>query len=96
MLKDITHKSFESIVGETVELKAGDASFQAAVESVSLLRQNSGPGRQPFSVELQAHDATNHGQQMYQLSHPDLGELSLFLVPVGPGERGMCYEIIFN
>ena len=96
MLKDITHKSFESIVGETVELKAGDASFQAVVETVSLLRQNSGPGRQPFSVELQAHEDVSHGQQMYQLSHPGLGELNLFMVPVGPGKRGMCYEIVFN
>ncbi len=96
MLEDITHKSFESLVGETVGLKAGDARFQANVESVRLLGQNPGQGRQSFSVELQAHDATNHGQQIYQLSHPDLGDLSLFLVPMGPGERGMCYEIIFN
>jgi hypothetical protein len=96
MLEKITHKSFESIVGETVDLKAGDVSFRADVESVNLLRQNPGQGRQSFSVELQAHDATNHGQQMYQLSHPNLGDLSLFLVPVGPGESGMCYEIVFN
>lgn len=96
MLEGITHKSFESIVGETVELKAGEASFQATVESVSLLRQSPGQERKPFSVVLQAHDVHNHGQQMYQLSHPDLGVLSLFLVPIGPGEASMRYEIVFN
>jgi len=96
MLEGITHQSFESIIGETVDLKAGGVSFQADVESVSLLRQNASQGRQPFSVELQTHDTSNRGQQMYQLSHPKLGELSLFLVPVGQGEHGMCYEIVFN
>jgi len=96
MLKGVTHESFESIVGQTVGLKTGDTSFQADVKSVRLLRQNPSQERQPFSVELQAHDTENHGQQMYQLSHPDLGDLSLFLVPVGPGDGGMCYEIVFN
>jgi hypothetical protein len=66
------------------------------VEAVNLLRQNPGLERQPFSVILQACDTENHGQQSYQLTHPDLGVLSLFLVPVGPGEAGMRYEIVFN
>ncbi len=96
MLEEITHQSFESIVGETIDLKAGDDSFQAKVEAVSLLRTSSGQRRQPFSVELQAENAYNHGQQVYELSHPDLGVLSLFLVPLGPGKEGMRYEIVFN
>jgi len=96
MLEKITHESFEALVGETLNLKAGETSFQADVESVTLLRENPGQGRRSFSVLLQAHDASNHGQQMYQISHPDLGELDLFLVPVGPGEKGMNYELVFN
>jgi len=96
MLENINHKTFESLIGETVELKAGDVGFQAEIESVSLLRQNPGLARQPFSVELQAKEPISHGQQMYRLSHPKLGELELFLVPVGPGKHGMCYEIVFN
>jgi len=96
MLEKITHKSFESIVSETVELRAGELNFRADVETVSILRKDSRQERQPFSVVLQAHDLDNHGQQMYQLSHPGLGELHLFLVPIGPGESGMRYEIIVN
>ena len=96
MLEEITHKSFESIVSETVELRAGEFSFRADVESVDLLRKSSGQERDAFSVVLQAHDLDNHGQQMYQLSHPGLGDLTLFMVPIGPGESGMRYEIIFN
>jgi len=96
MLEKITHQSFEAIVGETVGLNSGEVSFQAEVESVTLLRQNPDQQRQPFSVVLQALDDSNHGQQIYQLKHPDLGDLSLFLVPIRPGENGMRYEIVFN
>ena len=96
MLEGITHKSFESIVGETVDLQAGETGFQANVEAVNLLRQYPGQERQPFSIVLQSHDAVNHGQQMYKLSHPGLGDLNLFLVPVEAGERGIVYEIVFN
>jgi hypothetical protein len=96
MLEDITHESFESIVGTTVDLSAGEVSFQADVQEVSLLRQNPGQERPPFSVVLQAHDANNHGQQIYQMSHSDLGDLSLFLVPIGPDENRMRYEAVFN
>jgi len=96
MLEQITHESFEPLVGQTVELQAGDIRFRAEVERVTLLRKNAGQTRIPFSVELQAPDATNHGQQTYRLSHPELGELDLFLVPVGLGERGIRYEIVFN
>lgn len=96
MQQQITHQSFESIVGETIDLQAGDLSFRAKVESVQLLENHADLQRQPFSVVLQAENAANHGQQLYQLSHPAIGEQSLFLVPIGPGEEGMCYEIVFN
>ena len=96
MLENITHQTFEALLGESVELKSEDAGFRATVKSVRLLQQNPGHGRQPFSVELETPDAENRGQRMYQLSHPDLGDLSLFMVPMGPGEQGMVYEIVFN
>jgi hypothetical protein len=96
MLNDITHETFKSIIGESLDLRAGEVAFQAQVEEVSLLRPNPESGQQPFSVLLQAQDMANHGQQIYLVRHEALGELSLFLVPVGPGTAGMRYEIIFN
>lgn len=96
MLEGITHKSFESIIGETVDLQAGEVKFQAEVEAVSMLLQSPGQERQPFSVLLQAHNASNHGQNTYRLSHTGLGELDLFLVPIGMGKDGIRYEVVFN
>lgn len=96
MHKDLTHKVFESILGQTVELNSGGDCFKARVDNVSLLRQNPGQERQPFSVELLADDRDDHEQQIYVLSHPDIGEASLFAVPLGPEKEGMRYQIVFN
>ena len=96
MQNRITHKLFESILGETVELKTGTVGFRAKIESVDLLRQNPGHERESFSVELIADDSDDHGQQIYVLSHPLLGEASLFTVPLGLEKAGMRYQIIFN
>ncbi|OXM85710.1 DUF6916 family protein [Paenibacillus rigui] len=35
-------------------------------------------------------------QQMYRLQHEQLGELDLFVVPIGREQDGFKYEIAFN
>jgi len=35
-------------------------------------------------------------QGLYKLCHPRMSECELFLVPIGPDERGMRYQAIFS
>ena len=35
-------------------------------------------------------------QGTYPLEHPSMGEMQLFIVPIGRDERGFQYEVIFN
>lgn len=35
-------------------------------------------------------------QRLYELSHAGMGNVELFLVPVGPDETGMQYEAAFS
>lgn len=35
-------------------------------------------------------------QQIFTLKHATMGELEIFLVPIGPDADGMCYEAVFN
>jgi len=65
---------------ELVEVKEGN--FSPRVENFSLLFR--GP-MSPFFP-----------QGMYRLIHPKLGELGIFLVPMGPNGGGMEYEAVFN
>lgn len=53
---------------------------------------SAGLSREPFSLLFAVQGDINLQQQTYQVSHEQLGELPLFLVPVGPGQL----ESIFN
>ena len=35
-------------------------------------------------------------QQIYRMAHAQLGEIELFIVPVGISEAGYSYEAVFN
>jgi hypothetical protein len=35
-------------------------------------------------------------QGTFTLDHPEMGEIMLFMVPVGREERGFRYEVVFN
>ena len=53
--------------------------------------------RVPFSLLFHDADASRFlPQQIVSLRHPDLGELELFIVPLGPDERGMRYEAVIS
>jgi hypothetical protein len=57
------------------------------------------PGGAPteaFSLFLDGPMKPVLPQSIYNVSHPDLGELSLFLVPVARTKTGIQYEVAFN
>ena len=35
-------------------------------------------------------------QQTYELAHHEMGEMYLFIVPIGQDQRGIRYEAVFN
>ncbi len=48
-----------------------------------------------FSLIFQCPDAVQP-QRIYALSHPHLGEVPLFLVPLQQKRDGVVYEAVFN
>ena len=50
---------------------------------------------QAFSVIFRGQDKPALEQQIYQIKHDTLGDMELFIVPVGPDDKGMCYEAVF-
>lgn len=54
-------------------------------------------GRVPFSLVFHAAERDRHWpQQTFTLRHDELGEFSLFMVPLGPDDRGMQYQAVIN
>jgi hypothetical protein len=49
-----------------------------------------------FSVLFKGPESPWLQQGIYALKHPRMGELSLFMVPLGPREGGMIYQAVFS
>jgi len=57
---------------------------------------NEPSGMERFSVFFYGPGDLMLPQGTFALEHPSMGELLLFMVPVGRDERGFRYEVVFN
>jgi len=96
-LADINDVSvFRGHVGSQFRIEVGPDEFVAA-ELVEAEALNTGPrseefSREPFSLLFEVDGSIDLPQQTYPVHHETLGELPLFLVPLGAGKS----ESIFN
>ena len=99
MIEKLTIDDFKSRLGETftIHLDSGEA-YGLVLESVKDLGEAALPdGRRPFSLELTNPRKDAYlPQQIYLLEHPQLGGLELFIVPLGPVQHAMRYEVVFG
>ena len=100
MLEKLTIDSFTPHVGSSFHLEAeGLQSMELTLESVDPVGQEPKPDEQrqrPFSLLFLGPLEPTLPQQMVPLRHAVMGGLDLFLVPLGPNEKGMIYEAVFN
>ncbi len=90
---------FIDVVGQDFDVAAGDGHVLRLVQATES-GEVAGPGpegqvRQQFSLVFLGTSDPMLTQGTYRLSHPRLGELELFLVPLGPVPDGMQYEAAF-
>jgi hypothetical protein len=93
------HTSFRIHVGDDAAVAAeGLAPLEAELIEVSEMGSDpqEGTGRRPFSIVFRAPPDSVLPQGIYPVEHPELGTLSLFLVPIGPDRVGMRYEAVFT
>jgi uncharacterized protein DUF6916 len=99
MLQDLTPASFEAHLNTPFQVHYGDsAPLEIVLSEVRLLEPHPGPRAQPFSLYFLGPGSPVLRQHTFKLTHEPLGELDLFLVPVGPHPKkgGMLYEAVFN
>ncbi len=53
-------------------------------------------GREAFSIVFRGNSELILEQQIYRINNDTLGDMELFIVPVGPDDKGMCYEAVFS
>lgn len=97
MLENLTVKTFEKLVGQPMQLSNGREERAAVLIQARAGQSGASGFREPFSLLIRADMADGYWPQgNYFLSHPELGELELFMVPIGPDAEGMRYEISFS
>ena len=101
-LAELTHADFTACLGESFRLHGPESrSYELELTSAQLLsRDNSLASslrkRDPFALIFHLSDGSYLPQQIYSLEHARLGELDIFLVPIGPDKKGMRFEAIFT
>ena len=95
------HDAFSRHVGESFVLRPPEEPPVEVelVEARALAAQDTDDGsvrRSPFSLLFRANGASDLPQHTYRLEHAALGDLDLFLVPIGPDAVGMRFEAVFS
>ncbi|MGH6614343.1 DUF6916 family protein [Sphingomonas sp.] len=91
-------ENFERHIGTTFVMtdEAGQATDLVLTEA-SALGSSLGAGqRAQFSVLFKSSEATIRPQAIYLLSHAEMGDMTLFLVPVAQDKAGVSYEACFG
>lgn len=73
-----------------------DAEQSLEVELIEITEGTVTPRQEMFSLLFLGPNETPFTQGMCRMEHERMGELSLFLVPVGKDQRGLLYEAVFN
>ena len=98
-LAKITHADFDPCIGRSFAIELDDDTVVALeLDSVEVRSGSGAPEekRRPFSLIFRGPQAPSLPQRIYRMTNERLGELALFLVPVGPENNQMLYEVVFN
>jgi hypothetical protein len=97
MLQDLTHFSFEEQLNTPFRIHfGGEAPLEAVLYEVRLHEPHGGPRKQPYSIYFRGPRQPVLPQAIYRMEHDRMEVMELFLVPIGPDEKGMRYEAVFN
>ncbi len=95
MLEKLHKESFESLLHEPFHVAVtGSAGFD--LDLVEVTEHLHSARQESFSVFFHGPASSFIQQGMYRLCHEKLGEVDLFLVPVGRDGDGFQYEAVFN
>lgn len=99
MADHLDKSDFDHRIGEvfTIALDTG-GTLELRLAAVDELGGTSAGGaRDPFALLLRGGPRDRYlPQRTYELEHPAMGALPVFLVPLGPDAEGMRYEAVFT
>jgi hypothetical protein len=97
-MADLTEQEFSRHLNSTFNVKLVDGDLPLELVEVSAYRpqEHEEKGLERFSALFAGSGNALLPQGLYHLSHDQMGELDLFLVPVSVDQRRIQYEAVFN
>ncbi len=95
-LLDLRLSHFADFVGNTLSIDFGGGLTQATIIEARSIGIHTPRPEGGFSVMLRADAGPYPTQGMFRLTHPQLGELALFMVPRRRDGAETVYEITVN
>lgn len=94
----LSHEEFEPHIGTAFAVADGERLVDARLSEVRAMPKYAGPAalRTPFSLLFRAPEQHIMPQGIYRLSHAAMGDLDIFIVPIGRDADGVTYEASFN
>lgn len=103
MLDQLSLDLFSAQVGETfrIVIEEDNAVDVELIEAKALPAYASpaaedDPQHAPFTLLFRGPKEVYLPQRLYTLTHPTLGTLEIFLVPIQPDQHGSQFEAVFN
>lgn len=93
----LTLEHFSGCLNETFKaaLNEGEIEF-VLVEARAIEQRMPNAMRIPFSLLFRNTAVFLFPQQIYQMRHPRIGEVGIFLVPIAREREGFLYQATFN
>lgn len=98
MAADLTEAEFSKHVGTKYQLNLEPQAIELELSKVK--GYHAGPneqgGMERFSAFFEGPSSVRLPQSLYHLTHEQMGEFDIFLVPIAQTESGFRYEAVFN
>ncbi len=96
MVPTLTEKDFSQHLNSKFELKLTDGVIELQLVEVTAYpaRPTDQAGMERFSIFFDGPGLLP--QSVYHLTHEQMGELDIFLVPIAHDQKGYRYEAVFN
>ena len=92
----IAYSDYEGLVGDEFQLIRDGASSLRLVLQELTRHDTQQTETESFSIVFLGPKEPHLQQQIQTLQHPDLGPLTVFLVPINASSSGVEYQAVYN
>ncbi len=94
----LTEKEFSQHLNTKFQVRLDDQKLELELVEVKgyLPQANEQSGMERFSAFFDGPGNARLPQRLYSLTHEQMGEFEIFLVPISANEKGFRYEAVFN